>query len=103
MSRKLIVLILLGLWLPSVQSRILEDKERDKLSSRHQLVNSTALNVGHVLSAHENKQKPPLGPISEAIVPHFGAGRVWSQRHREKSEHAKRSLKIYELNRVLLI
>ena len=103
MFRKLITLILLGLWLLSVHSGLLKNDNRDELSNHQQLVNSNALNVSQVLRSHENKQKPPLGPISGAIVSHFDAGRVWSQRQREKSEHPKRSLKIYELNRVLLI
>ena len=103
MSRKLIAIILLTLWLPSVRSGHLQNENRDELSNRQQLVNSNALNVSQVLSAHENKQKPPLGPISGVIVPHFGAGRVWSQGNKQKSAYSNRSLRVYELNRVLLI
>ena len=103
MFHKLVALILLGLWLVSVHSGLRKNDNRDELSNRQQLINSNPLSVGHALSAHENKQKPPLGPISGVIIPHFAAGRVWSQRNRENSEHLKGSLKIYELNCVFLI
>jgi hypothetical protein len=102
-SRKLIALILLVLWLPSVRLGLVKNENRDELSNRQQLINSNPLNVVQALGTHENKQKPSLSPSSGTIVPHSGAARVWSQRHGEKSEHSKRSLKIYELNRVFLI
>jgi hypothetical protein len=103
LRRKFLALILLVLWLPFVHSEFIRNENRDELSNRQQLVNSNPLNVVQTLGTHENKQKPSLSPSSGAIVPHFGAGRVWSPRHEDKSEHSNSSLKIYELNRVLLI
>lgn len=103
MWRKLIALILLGLWLQSVGFGLVKNENRDELSNRQQLVSSNPLNLVQALGAHENKQKPLLSPGSGAIVAHFSAGRVWSQRQAERTEHSKRTSKIYELNRVFLI
>jgi hypothetical protein len=102
-SRKLIALILFSLWLPCVCSGLVKNENRDELANRQQLANVNPLNVGQALNAHQSKQKPSLGLISGVIVSDFGVRRAWSQTDKQKSEHSKRSLKIYALNRVLLI
>ena len=103
MSRKLIALILLGLWLPCVRYGLVENENRDELANRQQLTGFTPFNAQQALNAHENKQKPSLGPIYGVIVSHVGVGCLWSQTDREKSKHSKRNAKLYELNRVLLL
>ena len=102
MFRKLITLLLLGFWLSSVGFGFVKNVSGDE-PSRQQLVSFHPLTVVQALGGHDHKQKPSLTLSPGSSVPDFGAARVWSSPQGEKSEHSKRSLKIYELNRVLLI
>jgi hypothetical protein len=101
--RRIIALILLGLCLPLVPAGPVKSGNRDELSNHQQFANSNPLDVARVFRVHENKPKLLLALSSEFAAPHFDVSRVWLLKQGKKTEQPTRILRIYELNRVLLI
>jgi hypothetical protein len=101
--RKFTTVFLLAFWLLSIYSGSLKNDKPGELSNAHTLVKPDLLNVGGAITAHEYKQKNLPGTISGATALDPTVRCVGLQRNKEISEHSKRSLNIYELNRALLI
>ena len=103
MSRRLIALLLLGVWLLAAQTGGTKNDNPGELSNAHRLVKPYLFAINGAVKAEEYRQRDLPARISGAATLYSTVRCFGSQRNKEISEYSNRSLKIYELNCVILI